>query len=152
MSTPNEPKDGQYKSIKATTPSATAVVRSKDQPGWLKRKYLKLKKALGDFWVVGRYGFQLGGLAGIILGFFVGGFESIRMKSLWPLPLAMLGSGFTFGCIFAISTVIRAQDNGLNYKYTNDSLHVLYYDKESGKYLRKSISLANKSAFYNRNI
>ena len=74
------------------------------------------------------------------------------MKSLWPLPLAMLGSGFTFGCIFAISTVIRAQDNGLDYKYTNDTLNVLYYDKESGKYLRKSISLANKAAFYNRNI
>ena len=120
--------------------------------GWLKRKYIKIKKAIGDFWVVGRYEFELGGLAGLILGFFVGGFESIRMKSLWSLPLAKIGSGFTFVCIFAISTVIIAQDNKLDYTYTNDSLQILYYDQESGKYLRKNISLMDKGAFYNRNI
>jgi hypothetical protein len=151
MSSPSDSKDQQYKSIKATIPTPTAVVKSKEHPGWLKRKYLKIKKALADFWVVGRYGFQLGGLAGIILGFFVGGFESIRMKSLWPLPLAMLGSGFTFGCIFAISTVIRSQDN-LNYKYTNNSLQIVFYDKETGKYLRRNIPLTDKDSFYNRNI
>ncbi len=151
MSTQNDSKNEQYKSIKATTPTPTAVVKIKEQPGWLKRKYLKLKKAFADFWVVGRYGFQLGGLAGIILGFFVGGFESVRMKSLWPLPLAMIGSGFTFGCIFAISTVLRSQEI-LNYKYTHDSLQIVYYDQESGKYLRKNVSLTNKDAFYNRNI
>jgi hypothetical protein len=151
MSTSSDSKDQEYKSIKATTPTPTAVVKSKEQPGWLKRKYIKIKKAAADFWVVGRYGFQLGGLAGIILGFFVGGFESIRMKSLWPLPLAMLGSGFTFGCIFAISTVIRSQDN-LNYKYTNNSLQIVYYDQESGKYMRRNISLTDKDSFYNRNI
>ncbi len=151
MASQNENKDGQYKSIKATTPTPTQVAKSKEQPGWLKRKYLKIKKAFAEFWVVGRYGFQLGGLAGIILGFFVGGFESVRMKSLWPLPLAMIGSGFTFGCIFAISTVLRSQDK-LNYKYTNDSLQIVYYDQISGKYMRKNISLTDKDSFYNRNI
>lgn len=132
--------NNEYKSL---TVSAPTIVKKQTKegpkPGWLKRKYLKIKGAASDFWVVGRYGFQLGGAAGLLLGFLVGGFESIRMKSFWPLPMAMIGSGFTFGSIFAISSVMRTQDeNGsmrMNRKY-----EIVYYDQNLGKYVRKGLS------------
>jgi hypothetical protein len=146
MSSPNNTEhthSSDYKSVTASAPTLVTkkTVTTKDgpKPGWLKRKYIKIKGALAEFWVVGRYGFQLGGAAGLMLGFLVGGFESIRMKSFWPLPLAMIGSGFTFGCIFAISTMLRTQEEG-KYAYSRQMQYeMVFYDKESGKYVRKTI-------------
>lgn len=139
---------GEYKSVTADTPTLVAKkpTTQKDgpKPGWLKRKYLKIKNALGEFWVVGRYGFQLGGTAGLVLGFLVGGFESIRMKSFWPLPMAMIGSGFTFGCIFAVSTVLRTQDEKsfqMNRKMPYGNYEMVYFDKQTGKFVRKTVPI-----------
>lgn len=130
-----------YKSLQASTPPVIAqknLNTEEKKRGWIGRKYYKIKKAAGEFWVAGRYGFQLGGIAGLILGFFVGGFESIRMKSIWPMPLAMLGSGFTFGSIFAISTVIRSEEN---YNYSNASINIdyVYYDETDEKFKKGRI-------------
>ena len=101
---------------------------------------MKIKKALGEFWVVGKYGFGLGCLAGGALGFCLGAYESIRMRSLWPLPLAMMGSAFTFGCIFAVSTVIRADDQ----KSDILMMEVIYFDNFDRIYKRKSVSVMDK--------
>jgi len=127
----------EYKSVTAITPQSKAL---EHKPTWLGRKYLKIKKALGDFWVVGRYGFQLGGMAGLCLGFLVGGYESIRMKSIWPIPIAMIGSGITFGSIFAISTVLRAHIND-----SSEEIEVIYYDDQDKIIKRINLSLINKS-------
>ncbi len=134
----------EYKSVQAHQPSITSL-QSKEagpRPGWLKRKYLLIKKAGADFWVVGRYGFQLGGLAGLILGFVFGGYESMRMKSIWPLPIAMISSGFTFGCIFAISTVLRAKTEKEEYDYPNYDL--IYYDSFRGRWVREKTTFGGK--------
>lgn len=80
----------------------------KKKQSWFKRKYIKLKNATKEFWVMGKYGFIMGGLAGTLLGTIYGTFEAYRMKSFLPIPLAICGSGFFFGMIFAISSVIRA--------------------------------------------
>ncbi len=138
-------KENQYKSVKANIPSAKIVEQdSKNikQPGWLKRKYIKIRKAFADFWVVGKYGFQLGGLAGLILGSVVGGIESIRMNSFWPLPLAMLGSGMTFGSIFAISTLLRSQQEA---KLNNTPIEyeIVYYDDKSNKFIKAKVPMFN---------
>jgi hypothetical protein len=130
----------EYKALKVNSPNPKAKKpQSLEKPNWFKRKYIKIKGAANEFWVVGKYGFQLGGMAGIILGFFVGGFESIRMKSIWPMPLAMLGSGFTFGCIFAISTVLRSDDNNNNSNNelgVKNNYEIVYYDQKQGKYIK----------------
>jgi hypothetical protein len=126
--------NSDYKSVKAITPKTKPTEVNK--PSWLGRKYLKMKKAAKEFWVVGKYGFQLGGAAGLILGFLVGGFEALRMKSIWPLPIAMLGSGITFGSIFAISTVLRSDDQQTKVKF-----EIVYYDKNLDKYVRMKTPL-----------
>ncbi len=135
----------EYKSVLAHTPTITSV-KSKEEgqhrPGWFKRKYLLIKKAAGDFWIVGRYGFQLGGLAGVILGFIFGGYESLRMKSFWPLPIAMLSSGFTFGCIFAISSVLRAKEDNEGILFPKYEL--IWYDRVKGSWVHKSSELSEK--------
>jgi hypothetical protein len=146
-------EQNDYKPIQTTKPT---MVLANSQPGdkgafekpsWITRKYRKIRKALGEFWVVGRYGFQLGGVAGLILGFFVGGYESVRMKSFWPLPIAMLGSGFTFGCIFAISTVLRSH----NIDGENKLLwEVIYYDEKNNKYIKAAYPF-NEKEFYFKN-
>jgi hypothetical protein len=137
----------EYKSVLAHTPTINTV-KSKEEgqqrPSWIKRKYLLIKKAAGDFWVVGRYGFQLGGLAGVILGTIFGGYESMRMKSFWPLPIAMFSSGFTFGCIFAISSVLRAKDN--NEGEIFPQYEIIWYDSTKGSWVRKSKEINEKYA------
>jgi hypothetical protein len=133
----------EYKSLKAETPNSKKTELQK-KPTWIGRKYLKIKKALFDFWVVGGYGFKLGGAAGLILGFCVGGFESLRMKSFWPLPIAMIGSCITFGSIFAISTVLRSEEDINGEKIIMD---IVYYDEIEGKYKKKNISLIQKFNF-----
>jgi len=64
-----------------------------ESQGFLKRKYLRVK------------------------GFLFGTYESIRVRSILPLPIAVIGSGFTFGCIFAISTVVRTEKDSENELY-----------------------------------
>ena len=113
-----------------------------NNPNWIKRKTIKIKKAASDFWIMGKQGFTIGCLAGACLGFFAGGYESIRMRSLWPLPLAMIGSGLTFGCIFAISTVVRAEENN-NINENVLKYEIVYFDKNSKCFIRKEASKLN---------
>jgi len=103
---------------------------------WLDKKFGKIKKACKEFWVVGKTGFMFGGLVGCCLGLVFGGYESIRQRSIWPLPLAMLGSGFSFACIFGVSTLIRLE------KDSNKTFHfvIVVLDPKTNKYERKEIN------------
>lgn len=129
----NQENKDDYKTVVAKKPQ---IKRPENTPGWLGRKYLKIRKAISEFWVVGKFGFQLGGAAGLILGFFVGGFQAIQMKSLWPLPLAMIGSGFTFGCIFSISTLLRSKEGGDLSDTPGLFAYAVYYDDKENKFIR----------------
>lgn len=134
--------------IKPSEPIKPKLIEVK-KPGWIKRKSIKIKKAMGEFWVLGKQGFFLGCMAGGALGFLLGGYESFRMRSLWPLPLAMIGSAFSFGCIFAISTVIRSESG----KGDELEVKVLYFDRFEGRYKMKSYSLNENYSFSgNKNI
>jgi hypothetical protein len=143
MSSSNEPTEikDDYKSVQASAPTVTPVKKTKvEKPGWLKRKYIKIKTAAGEFWVVGKYGFQLGGIVGLLFGFVLGSIQAVSMKSFWPIPIAMAGSGFTFGCMFAISTVLRSHGEN-DMKTEKLAFQTVYYDEVEGKYKRKIFPL-----------
>ena len=103
--------DKDYKSISTSTSPNSVQDVNPQSSGFLARKYRRVKKALGEFWVVGKHGFKFGFMAGGALGFLLGLYESLKMKSFLPLPLAVIGSGCTFGFIFAISTVVRSKSD-----------------------------------------
>jgi len=112
-------------------------VKKEEKPGRLKRKYIRIKDAMKRFWAVGKTGFQLGAYAGGALGFILGAYESFRIKSFLPLPLAIIGTGFSFGFIFAISTVVRSHpNNNENKKYYFETM---FYDSSTNSYIQKSI-------------
>lgn len=136
----------EYKSVEAIKPvietqaSKQKISQNGQRPGWFKRKYLLIKKAIGEQWVVGRYGFQLGGIAGMILGSIFGGYEAYRMKSIWPIPIAMLTSGITFGGIFAISSILRSKEDVDN----QIEFEVIYYDSIKRKWISNSSPINEK--------
>lgn len=103
---------------------------------WVDKKFGKIKKACREFWIVGKTGFMFGGLVGCCLGLVFGGYEAIRQRSIWPLPLAMLGSGFSFACIFGVSTLIRLE------KDSNKTFHfeIVVFNPNTNKYERKVIN------------
>jgi hypothetical protein len=102
----------EYQNI-ATTPHKPVATKDLklEKDGFIKRKWKRIKNAMKEFWVVGKHGFKFGFMAGGALGFLLGLYESIRMRSIIPLPIAIVGSGFTFGCIFAVSTVVRTESD-----------------------------------------
>ena len=53
-------------------------------------------------------GFKMGGLVGSGFGAAVGTYQAIQMRNPAVIPLAMLGTGFTFGCTMGLSAVIRS--------------------------------------------
>jgi hypothetical protein len=140
-------QDDDYKTLRASKPKLLQEISKtdKNRKGFLQRKYLKIKKALGDFWVLGGWGFKFGGLVGLTLGAVFGGFESIRMKSIYPMPAAMIGFGLFFGGIFAVSSILKSKDG----KFVNQNkyiYHVVFLDKD-GVYKHRSMGLTQKNDF-----
>ena len=62
--------------------------------------------------------------------------------------MAMIGSGFTFGSIFAISSVIRSQDQNGNMK-SKLQYEIVYYDEELCKYVRKNMPVIFTNSDFN---
>jgi len=130
-----------YKDLNQTYEQENKVAEVK--PTGLKRKYIRLKQAGANFWVLGKTGFQLGLLAGGILGFVFGAFESIRIKSFLPLPMAMIAGSVSFGFIFAVSTVIRSNPaDGESGKYMLETIH---FDKITNSYVKTVLPLDEKT-------
>jgi hypothetical protein len=114
------------------------------KPSWIRRKYLRLKEAAGNFWVMGKSGFYFGGTAGAVLGSLLGLYESYRMKSFIPLPLAMISGAITFGSIFAISSVIRSEND------EEVEFSVMYIDQNCQ--IKEKIIFIEKEKFFNNKI
>jgi hypothetical protein len=113
------------------------------KPNWVVRKMNRLGGALGDFWVMGKSGFYFGAKVGGVLGGVLGLWESYRMKSIIPLPLAMLTSAFTFGSIFCVSSMIRSEND------KDIEFNVLYIDQAE---IKESIILVEKDKIFNNKL
>jgi len=143
MSDSKNPND-DYSSVSLTR--MEMKLTSKDRKiassgaNWIDKKFGKVKKACKEFWVVGKTGFLFGGMVGCCLGLVFGGYESIRQRSIWPLPLAMLGSGFSFACIFGVSTLIRLEKDSNKTFY----FEILEFDPITNKYNRKKVNYFEK--------
>jgi hypothetical protein len=114
------------------------------KPSWIVRKMNKIGGALGTFWVMGKSGFYFGAKVGGVLGGILGLWESYRMKSIIPLPLAMLTSAFTFGSIFSVSSMIRSEND------KEVEFNILYMNEEGE--IKESIILVDKDRIFNNKI
>jgi hypothetical protein len=125
-----------------STNDKVKVVEKK--PSWIVRKMNRLGGALGGFWVQGKSGFYFGAKVGGVLGAVLGLWECYRMKSIIPLPLAMLTSAFTFGSIFSVSSMIRSENK------KDIEFNVLYVDEQG--MIKESIILVEKDKLFNNKI
>lgn len=143
MSDSNSQND-DYSSISLTRMKLNLSSKDRRVAGnsvhWVDKKVGKIRKAFKEFWVVGKTGFMFGGMVGCCLGLVFGGYEAARQRSVWPIPLAMLGSGFSFACIFGVSTLIRLE------KDSNKSFHfeIVVLNPKTNKYEKKEISYFEK--------
>jgi hypothetical protein len=124
----------------------TEKVVSGSKATWFKRKLARFSKATGDFWVQGKQGFVMGSICGAILGFILGTYESIRAKSILPLPLSMITMACFFGGIMGVSTLIRT-DNDKEIMF-----RVLYWDKNTAKLYQRDFRYIDKDGFFNKRI
>ena len=80
------------------------------RPGFIARKSKRLKKALGEFWILGKSGFLMGGIVGGIMGFLGGCVSAYTTKTLLPIPIAMCASGFFFASLMSIGACLRTEE------------------------------------------
>lgn len=76
---------------------------------FVQRNIIKAKGFAVRSWMLGKYGFKMGACVGSCLGFGVGVVQAIQVRKVWPIPIAMAGSGIVFGTMFAFSSVLKAQ-------------------------------------------
>lgn len=81
----------------------------KKKPNWFKRKAKKIQKSLGEFWMLGKTGFLMGGLVGLVMGFLGGCVSAYSSKSLLPIPIAMCASGLFFGSLMGVGACLRSE-------------------------------------------
>jgi hypothetical protein len=114
---------------------------------WFKRKLARFSKASGEFWVMGKQGLIMGSLCGGLLGLILGTYESIRAKSILPLPLAVITMAGFFGGIMGVSTLIRNEaDDDIKFK-------VMYVSKEDKDFIDiEEYRYIDKEHFFNRKI
>lgn len=129
--------------IKSKTVSTEELIKSdlknepqekSNKPGFIKRKTKRLKKAFGEFWVVGKTSFLMGGLVGSIMGFLYGCVSAYQTKTLLVIPLAMMSSGFFFASLMTVGAVLRSED-GKEYALLDYPYQTLIYNKQTKNYL-----------------
>ena len=129
--------------IKSKTVSTEELIKSdlknepqekSKKPGFIKRKTKRLKKAFGEFWVVGKTSFLMGGLVGSIMGFLYGCVSAYQTKTLLVIPIAMLSSGFFFASLMTVGAVLRSED-GKEYLLLYNPYQTLTYSEKAGKYI-----------------
>lgn len=138
MSGSKDSKD--YSSISLTRMELNLTAKdklvAKKNVNWLDRKMTKIKKVGHECIVVGKAGFLMGGAVGCCLGLVFGGIQSVQQRSIWPLPLAMLISSFSFACIFGISQIVRLENDTKNLF----TFELVIYDPNEKKYIRKNVN------------
>ena len=92
-----------------------------NKPNWLKRKSSKFSKTVGKYMTMGKQGFIMGTVSGGLVGLVFGLYETIKKKSILPIPIRVLSLSFIFGVLMGVTNLIRAEsDKEINiiiYKY-----------------------------------
>ena len=76
----------------------------------MQRKFKRIFGSAGQTTNLFFAGFKMGGLVGGGFGAAIGTYQAIQMRNMAVIPLAMVGTGFTFGCTMGLSAVIRSGD------------------------------------------
>ena len=79
-------------------------------PTRIERKFKRIFGAAGQTSQLFITGFKMGGLVGGVFGGVMGTYQAIQMRSIMVIPLAMLGSGFSFGCCMGLGMAIRSSE------------------------------------------
>lgn len=87
---------------------------------FVQRNVMKAKGFAVRSWMIGKYGFKMGACVGSCVGFGVGVVQALKIKNVWPIPMAVVGSGFVFGTMFAFSSVLKASPiNNDDHQYSH---------------------------------
>lgn len=81
----------------------------KTRSNTLAKNYGTIKQFAYRSLYIGSKGFKIGACVGGCLGFGLGCVQAYQMKKMWPIPVAMVGSGMVFGSMFAFSSVLKAE-------------------------------------------
>ncbi len=80
------------------------------QPTRMERKFKRIFGAAGTSTGLFVNGFKMGALVGGCFGGVLGTYQAIQMRSFMVIPLAAVGSGFSFGCCMGLGMMIRTSE------------------------------------------
>eukprot|EP00340_Litonotus_pictus_P007507 CAMPEP_0170515046 /NCGR_PEP_ID=MMETSP0209-20121228/1537_1 /TAXON_ID=665100 ORGANISM="Litonotus pictus, Strain P1" /NCGR_SAMPLE_ID=MMETSP0209 /ASSEMBLY_ACC=CAM_ASM_000301 /LENGTH=153 /DNA_ID=CAMNT_0010799363 /DNA_START=6 /DNA_END=467 /DNA_ORIENTATION=+ len=103
----------------------------KKKPNWFRRKGRKIKKIMGDFWMVGKTGFMMGGFVGLVMGFLGGCLTAYKTKTLLYIPIGMISSGIFFASLMSVGACLRTET--IIYDENNNPVaYMAVYKSEKG--------------------
>lgn len=109
------------------------------KPSFVQRKYKRIKSAFSGFWVAGKTGFLMGSIVGCTMGFIFGCVSAYQSKTLIVIPLSMATSGFFFGSLMCVGSILRNEEierlegsEGFDYSNIYFSMK---YDEMKNEYL-----------------
>jgi len=79
-------------------------------PTRIERKFKRIFGAAGQTSSLFVNGFKMGALVGGAFGGVLGTYQAIQMRSFMVIPLAAVGSGFSFGCCMGLGMMIRTSE------------------------------------------
>eukprot|EP00806_Schmidingerella_arcuata_P006723 Macronucleus_7132.p2 GENE.Macronucleus_7132~~Macronucleus_7132.p2 ORF type:complete len:127 (+),score=14.84 Macronucleus_7132:1-381(+) len=79
-------------------------------PTRIERKFKRIFGAAGQTSNLFVTGFKMGALVGGGFGAAIGTYQAVKMRNFAVIPLAMVGTGFSFGCTMGLSAMIRSGD------------------------------------------
>ena len=82
----------------------------KRPPTRLERKFNRIFGSAGQTTQTFVTGFKMGALVGGAFGGVMGTYQAIQMRSFLVIPMAMIGSGVSFGFFMGLGMTIRTQE------------------------------------------
>ena len=79
-------------------------------PTRLERKFKRIFSAGGATTQTFSTGFKMGALVGGAFGGVMGTYQAIQMRSFMVIPIAMVGSGVSFGFFMGLGMTLRSGD------------------------------------------